>query len=151
VEVAWLYAAGQGQLAGLADIEGPQHAAHADPQRAGHREVGDQLFGEVLVAPAPKVFVVAQFGVLGGKAVRELGGESLLFAVPRPGAPLLRVVVELFVDACGRAVGIAGVDADDAFVVVGDDRPGQLAGAHRQPVFGVDRLAEVGDCATEIR
>src|ERR1700722_15835011 len=34
-------AAGQGQLAGLTDIEGAQHPSHADPQRAGHGEVGE--------------------------------------------------------------------------------------------------------------
>ena len=60
------------------------------------------------------------------------------------------VPVELFVDTGGGPVGIAGVDADDAFVVVGDHGAGEFAGAQRQPVFGVDRVAEVGDRAAEV-
>jgi hypothetical protein len=75
-----LSAAGDGQLAGLTDVEGPQHPSHSDPQGAGQGEVGEQLVGEVLGTAAPEVFVVAQLGVLGGEPVRELGRDPLLFA-----------------------------------------------------------------------
>src|SRR5271157_1278839 len=157
VNVAWsrLCAAGQGQLAGLADIEGPQHSSHADPQCAGQGQVGKQLVGEVFGATAPEVFVVAQDGVLGGESVRELGRQPFLFAVAGPGAPLQRVVVQLFIDtvggSVGGSVGVAGVDADDAFVVVSDHGARELAGAQRQSVLGVDSLAETGERAAEVR
>src|ERR1700758_1041452 len=53
----------QRQLAGLADIQRPQHPAHADPQRARQRQVGEQLVGKVFATAGPEVFVVAQLGV----------------------------------------------------------------------------------------
>src|SRR5271166_3340892 len=101
----------QRQLAALADIQRPQHPAHADPQRARQRQVGEQLVGEVFAAAVPEVFVVAQLGVLGGESVGELGGQPLLVAVTGPGAPLARMVVQLLVDTGGGSVGVPGVDA----------------------------------------
>src|SRR5882724_7985929 len=151
IVVAWLRsgATGQRQLAGLADVQGPQNSSHADPERARQGQVGKQLLVELCAGPLPEVFVVAQLGVLGGEPVRELGGQPLLVAIARPGAPLQRVVVELLVDAGGGSVGVSGVDADSALVVVGYHRPRELARAQGQPVAGVDGPAEVGERAAE--
>ena len=97
----------------------------------------------------PETFVVAQHGVLSGEPVGELGGQSLLVAVARPGAPLVGVVVQLFVDAVGGSVGVAGVDAHFAFVAVRDHRPRELAGPHRQPILAVDGVGERADRAAQ--
>src|SRR5579875_3577305 len=134
--------AGQGQRAALPDVEGAQHPSHSDPQRTRQRQIREQLVGEVLAAALPEVFVFAQHRVLGGEPVREFGGQPLLFAVSRPGAPLVRVRVKLFVYPGRRPVAVAGVEADPAFVVVRDHYPGEFAGAHRQTVAVVDGVAE---------
>ena len=65
------------ELAGLADVQRAQHPAHADPQRARQREVGDDFVGQQFVAALPEGLVLAQAGVIGGEALAELGGEPL--------------------------------------------------------------------------
>ena len=61
----------------------------------------------MLLGADPEVFVVAEFGVLGGEPVSELGGNAFLLAVARPGPPLLGVGVEVLVHPGGRTVGVA--------------------------------------------
>jgi hypothetical protein len=103
----------------------------------------------VLTAALPELLVVTQDGVLCAEPVGELGGEALLLGVPRPGTPVRGVRIEVLVDSARRAVGVPGVDADHAFVVVRDHDSGDLPDPHRQPVAVIDRPAEARHRSSE--
>ena len=96
----------------------------------------------MLAAALPERIIGTEFGVCGGEPVGELGGETLALAVSRPGPPLQGMGVEIFVHTGSRTVGVAGVLAHDAFVVVRHHDAGDLPHPHRQPVAVVDRAAE---------
>ena len=113
----------------------PNHIAHDSARSVSSSSLNCSL------QRVPEVLVVAQAGVVAGEAFGELGGDALLCAVAGPRPPFGGVVVEVLVDACRDALGVAGVLAHHAFVVERDDHPGQFADPHRQPVLVVDRVA----------
>src|SRR5258705_11376713 len=78
IVVSWLRSRGTGQrqLAGLADVQGPQNPSHADPERARQGQVGKQLLVQGFAGPLPEGFVRGPVGVLGGEPVPELGGQA---------------------------------------------------------------------------